>query len=160
MLSPTLIHESDSCSIGACPGLLVQRWFSSVKLEDARATLSAHNHAVRGRTKVLVLVGVDGIPGLPESEARSELGEMARTTANEVTAHATIISASGFGGSALRSVLTAIFAVSGAGYPKKVFADLAAACEWLATFSDEHSSAALASAYEALPTPADIQRAS
>lgn len=151
--SPKVIYESDSCSIGACPGLLVQRWFAGVKLEDARATLTAHNIAMEGRECVLVLVGVDGIPRLPESDARSQLGELAKTTADQVTAHATIISADGFGGSALRSVLTAIFAFSGAKYPKKVFGNVGDASDWLATFSDEYSSQALVQAFSVLPAP-------
>ena len=60
------------------------------------------------------------------------MAELTTRTANEVRAHATVVQASGFAGSALRSVLTAIFSMSGSTYPKKVFADLESASSWLA----------------------------
>ena len=49
--------------------------------------------------------------------------------------HATVILADGFTGSALRSVLTAIFAVSGVKYPKQVFATVEEAVDWVAQYT-------------------------
>lgn len=130
------IHLSDHCSIGVLRQVLLQHWFGPVLMADAEATLRAHNLAFRSGTgKVSVLVVVDGLPGLPDHDVRMALSKLTDQTAHEVSSHATVVLSRGFLGSALRSVLTAIFAMSSATYPKQVFSNVPDAVAWTAQYT-------------------------
>jgi hypothetical protein len=128
-----VVHLSSDCTIGVLRQVLVQHWFGPVDMPDAEATMRAHNQALRGGSgKVSVLAIVEGVPGLPDQPVRAALARLADKTSDEVGCHATVILAEGFKGSALRSVLTAIFALSGVKYPKQVFATVKDAADWMA----------------------------
>ena len=58
-----LTYTSPSCRIGVQGPVLLQHWFGAVRLEDAEATLEAHELARRHAPKVDVLVVVEGLPG-------------------------------------------------------------------------------------------------
>ena len=136
MTALEVVHLSADCSIGVLRQVLVQHWFGPVSLPDAEATLRGHALALsEGTGKVAVLVLVEGIPGMPDQRVRAALARLADKTSQEVACHATVILAEGFTGSALRSVLTAIFALSGAKYPKQVFATVEDAVDWVAEYT-------------------------
>lgn len=136
MTALDVVHLSADCSIGVLRQVLLQHWFGPVHMPDAEATLRGHNQALgEGPGKVSVLVMVDGIPGMPDQRVRAALARLADQTSQEVACHATVIRADGFTGSALRSVLTAIFALSGVKYPKQVFATVEDAVDWVAEYT-------------------------
>jgi hypothetical protein len=132
-------------------------------MSDAQSTLDAHQLALEAPGsggKVLVFVVVDGLPGLPDTPVRAQLAKLANETAHEVAAHATVVRSSGFSGSALRSVMTAIFALSRADYPKRVFSSVEDAAEWLANHKAGLSPVTLCGAFAELEGAATLNRAS
>jgi hypothetical protein len=146
------VHASNACKIAVFGPVLLQRWFGPVALADAESALRAHVIA-REATKeqILVLAVVDGVPALPSHDVREALAKMADTTAHEVAAHATVVAAEGFAGSALRSVMTAIFSMSRTKYPRRVFSDVYEAATWLASHSSLSPSAILGALAQVTP---------
>lgn len=148
MIHPTSIRISPSCSIAVSGPVLLQHWFGDITLADVDATLIGHQRA-NGRAThgVFVLAVLDGIPGLPAEETRHHIASMATKNASEVAAHATVFRSSGFSGSALRSVMTAIFSLARTSYPRRVFANVPDACRWLATFDGAPEASTLITAF-------------
>jgi hypothetical protein len=161
MLEVESVHVSASCNIAVYQSVLLQHWFGAVSIADAQATLVAHERA-RANTlgRVFVFVVVDEVPGIPSFEIRKKLTGMAQQTEGEVEAHATVIRSSGFLASTLRSVVATIFSFARTTYPRRVFANVAEAGEWLATHRGSPPAAALVEAFETIAaTHVPAQRA-
>jgi hypothetical protein len=81
---------------------------------------------------MLVLAVADSVGHIPDDATRRRLAELAARTAGDIKRQAIVIRAEGFGASAVRSIVTAVFAMSRSDYDRRVFGDVNSACDWLA----------------------------
>ncbi len=102
---------------------------------DALNAANQHHRALMARHPSTFVLGVaqPNLP-LPASEVRVRGAELIQENRESVLGAATVLVGGGFWASAVRSVMTASFALARQPYPSKVFATSEEAATWLTTF--------------------------
>ena len=122
------------------PGYLFALWRnlyiidfrSTPTIEGLRATVSAKKAAVKQSPGGLAVVNFLAPGPLPSAEVRQVASEVQSADLSDVLCHATIVEATGFAGSAMRSVLTGMRVFEKSPFPRKVFGEVTEALTWSA----------------------------
>jgi hypothetical protein len=104
-------------------------------IEGLRATVGAKQAASAQSPAGLAVLNFLAPGPLPSAEVRKIAAEVQEADHKGVLCHATVVEATGFAGSAMRSVLTGMRAFDRSPFPRKVFGDVDETLSWLATTS-------------------------
>ena len=108
-------------------------------VEGLRATVGAKKVAVAHSPGGLAVLNFLAPGPLPSSDVRAVATEVQSADLADVLCHATIVEATGFAGSAMRSVLTGMRAFDRSPFPRKVFGDVDETLKWVATTTNAKS---------------------
>lgn len=133
MSSPlTILTEGSGYCFALWRNLYLLDFCGTPTVEGIRATLSAKQAAVVKSPGGLAVLNFLAPGPLLTAEARQIASEVQSADVKDVLCHGTVVEATGFAGSAMRSVLTAMRAFDKSPFPRKVFGDVGEAIRWQA----------------------------
>lgn len=113
--------------------LFILDFRSTPTIEGLERSLDAKKIAVERSPAGLAVLNFLGPGPLPNAEVREVAAAVQHKDVRGTLCHATVVEATGFSGSAMRSVLTGLNAFGKVGYPRKVFGTSDEALRWQAT---------------------------
>ena len=138
-VTPSVPYRSPSLTIIVSGSLIVHHWQGTAAYADVAAAGTAHREVVGREGRVFMLVVADSPGTLPDDRTRRRLADLSRETREEIGAQAVALRARGFVASAVRSVITGIFAISSGGHPRKITDSVDEAAAWLAPYAERTS---------------------
>jgi hypothetical protein len=137
MSHPRITTFEQSFATGYCDDLFIGLWSGAVTLEaTAEWSRQYDNMAARHPTGFLVLVVIEEHTPIPDATCRKALAAVMDGLGSKVRAMSAVQEASGFLGSAVRSVLLALTNMTRGAFPRRVFGSCDEAARWLASQVD------------------------
>jgi hypothetical protein len=131
------IHHQDAVScIASGEKLYLNLWNGPISVEALRAAAVAQRRLRVAHPQGYITLGVVGprTPVMMSSEVRRALDEVAAEAKGyRPLCEAIVLEATGFVAAAGRAILSGMHAVSKVSYPRKVFDQVAAATDWVAS---------------------------
>jgi hypothetical protein len=125
-------HRSRAVAIGTLDGFFLMRYFGDATPDDLRATLLGHEALLACRPDGGgAIIALDPTASFPSEQTRRTALEITRQTAPKILAQALVILGDGFWASAMRGVMTTIWSLIAANYPRKVVRQEDAAVDWV-----------------------------
>jgi hypothetical protein len=140
MRKARLLLADEKVLVGSFSNICVVVW-RGVPTLDAIERVGASYTRMRGEfpTGFAPIVIVEDGVGLPEEPVRQKMADLMDRQGKSILSMAGVQEASGFRGSAIRSVLTAINLLSTATYPRKFFASVEQAVLWVLPYANPSS---------------------
>jgi hypothetical protein len=115
--------------------LLVGMWSGNPTLKSATEMAAHYRHMQAQFPEGFVACAIveDGVP-LPDDSVRKVIGDLMKTMDKHIVAMCAVQEATGFRGSAIRSVLTALVLISRPPYKNTTLKSVSEAAQWLAPF--------------------------
>ncbi|MCB9659467.1 MAG: hypothetical protein H6726_17615 [Sandaracinaceae bacterium] len=132
--SLTVLHQDATLSVGAYANVHLCVYRGELTLSGLE-TANDHHRALMARHPRTLVLGLaqHNLP-LPSAEVRQRGAHLIDENGSHVLAAAMVLAGTGFWASAVRSVMTASFALARQPYPSKAFATGVEAGEWLSRF--------------------------
>jgi hypothetical protein len=140
---PTITFAADGCVMGYWRDLSLAVWATqaTMPLVNELTKLADMLEAKYGLTSTVHLI-VDNAP-VPGNEARTALDALTKRYQEKLQCVVTMVEATGFMASAMRSFLTGLHVLARRAYKNKVAADVHEAATWLAANHRPHLADAL-----------------
>jgi hypothetical protein len=128
----TVLAEGPGFQFAIWRNLYIIDFASTPTVEGLRTTVRAKQAAVAHSPSGLVVLNFLAPGPLPSAEVREAAAAAQKQDTQGVLCHATVVEATGFAGSAMRSVLTGLNTFERSTFPRKVFGDVEEALVWQA----------------------------
>jgi hypothetical protein len=133
----TTLAEGPGYFFALWKNLYILDFRSTPTVEGLRATVGAKKVAVAQSPAGLAVLNFLAPGPLPSTEVRHVAQEVQTADTAGTLCHATVVEATGFAGSAMRSVLTALRAFDRSPFPRKVFGDVDESLSWMVQQSQQ-----------------------
>ena len=129
-----IAFRESGIAVGSYRNVHLTAYTGDLTMERLERADAAHRELARRHPRTLVLGWAAPVLAIPSAEVRARAAEMIADNAHYVDASALVVDAGGFWASAVRSVMTAAFALARQPTPSRCFASAADAAQWFAGF--------------------------